>query len=260
EAERRMDAWSALQAHAQDTARLTLRERFASDPVRGERLAAEGAGWYLDYSKQRVGDDTLRLLLDLAGERGVRARIDAMFRGERINATENRAALHVALRAPFGTRMEIDGRDVVPDVHAVLERMAGFCERVRDGRWTGASGKRIRHVVNIGIGGSDLGPAMAYVALRRHATRDLGVRFVANVDPASMQKALHGLDPAETLFIVCSKSFTTRETLVNAHAARAWCTAALGEDAVAGHFVAVSTNEEGVRGFGIDPGNMFGFW
>src|SRR5690606_13325133 len=183
------------------------------------------------------------------------ARTEATFRGERINAAGIRRARHGALRAPVGTRMEIDGRDVVPDVHAVLERMAGFCERVRDGRWTGAGGKRIRHVVNIGIGGSDLGPAMAYVALRRHASRELDVRFVANVDPASMLKALHGLDPAETMFIVCSKSFTTRETLVNAHAARAWCMDALGEEAVAGHFVAVSTNEEGVRGFGIDPDN-----
>ena len=255
-----MGAWSALQAHAKDTARLTLRERFAGDPARGERLAAEGAGWYLDYSKQRVGDDTLRLLLALAGERGVAARIEAMFGGAHVNVTEDRPALHVALRAPFGTRIEVDGRDVVPDVHAVLERMGRFCERVRDGRWTGAGGGRIRHVVNIGIGGSDLGPAMAYIALRRHATRELGVRFVANVDPASLQKALHGLDPAETLFIVCSKSFTTRETLVNARAAREWCTAALGEDAVARHFVAVSTNEQGVRDFGIDPDNMFGFW
>ena len=255
-----MDAWQALQAHAADTATTTLRERFDSDPARGERLAAEGAGWYLDYSKQRVGDDTLRLLLELAETRGVRARIEAMFTGAHVNATEDRPALHVALRAPFGTRIEADGQDVVPEVHAVLERMGRFCERVRDGRWPRSSGKRIRHVVNIGIGGSDLGPAMAYVALRNHATRELDVRFVANIDPASMQEALHGLDPAETLFIVCSKSFTTRETLVNARAARDWCTAALGEDAVARHFVAVSTNDEGVRDFGIDTDNMFGFW
>jgi glucose-6-phosphate isomerase len=251
--------WQALLAHARAQAGRTLRQRFAEDPGRGERFAAEGAGWYLDYSKQRVDDETLRLLLALAEACGVRARIDAMFAGAHVNATEDRPALHVALRAPAGERILADGADVVPEVQGVLARMEDFARRVRDGRWTGATGKPVRHVVNIGIGGSDLGPAMAAGALR-HYTDGPRARFVSNVDPAALREALEGLDPAETLFVVCSKTFTTRETLVNAGAARAWCVAALGEAAVARHFVAVSTNEGGVRAFGIEPAHMFGFW
>jgi glucose-6-phosphate isomerase len=251
--------WQALLAHARAQAGRTLRQRFSEDPKRGERLVAEGAGWYLDYSKQRVGNDTLRLLLDLADACGVRARIDAMFAGAHVNVTEDRAALHVALRAPAGTRIMADGADVVPEVQAVLGRMEAFSRRVRDGQWTGATGRAVRNVVNIGIGGSDLGPAMAALALR-HYVDGPEPRFVSNVDPAALREALHGLDPAETLFVVCSKTFTTQETLVNAGAARAWCVAALGEAAVARHFVAVSTNDAGVRAFGIDPAHMFGFW
>jgi glucose-6-phosphate isomerase len=251
--------WQALLAHARAQAGRTLRQRFADDPARGDRFAAEGAGWYLDYSKQRVDDETLRLLLALAEACGVRARIDAMFAGAHVNATEDRPALHVALRAPAGERILADGADVVPEVQGVLARMEDFARRVRDGRWTGATGKPVRHVVNIGIGGSDLGPAMAAGALR-HYTDGPRARFVSNVDPAALREALEGLDPAETLFVVCSKTFTTRETLVNAGAARAWCVAALGEAAVARHFVAVSTNEGGVRAFGIEPAHMFGFW
>jgi glucose-6-phosphate isomerase len=251
--------WQALLAHARAQAGRTLRQRFTEDPRRGERLAAEGAGWYLDYSKQRVDDDTLRLLLDLAGACGVRERIDAMFAGAHVNATEDRAALHVALRAPAGERITSDGVDVVPGVQEVLARMDAFSRRVREGDWTGATGRAVRHVVNIGIGGSDLGPAMAAIALRHYADGP-EARFVSNVDPAALRGALRGLDPAETLFVVCSKTFTTQETLVNARAARAWCVAALGEDAVAKHFVAVSTNEDGVRAFGIEPAHMFGFW
>jgi glucose-6-phosphate isomerase len=251
--------WQALLAHARAQAGRTLRQRFTEDPRRGERLAAEGAGWYLDYSKQRVDDDTLRLLLDLAGACGVRERIDAMFAGAHVNATEDRAALHVALRAPAGERITSDGVDVVPGVQEVLSRMDAFSRRVREGDWTGATGRAVRHVVNIGIGGSDLGPAMAAIALRHYADGP-EARFVSNVDPAALRGALRGLDPAETLFVVCSKTFTTQETLANARAARAWCVAALGEDAVAKHFVAVSTNEDGVRAFGIEPAHMFGFW
>jgi glucose-6-phosphate isomerase len=251
--------WQALLAHARAQAGRTLRQRFTEDPRRGERLAAEGAGWYLDYSKQRVDDDTLRLLLDLAGACGVRERIDAMFAGAHVNATEDRAALHVALRAPAGERITSDGVDVVPGVQEVLARMDAFSRRVREGDWTGATGRAVRHVVNIGIGGSDLGPAMAAIALRHYADGP-EARFVSNVDPAALRGALRGLDPAETLFVVCSKTFTTQETLANARAARAWCVAALGEDAVAKHFVAVSTNEDGVRAFGIEPAHMFGFW
>ncbi len=251
--------WQALAAHARAQVGRTLRQRFAADPRRGERMAAEGAGWYLDYSKQRVDDDTLRLLLDLAEACGVRARTEAMFAGAHVNATEDRPALHVALRAPANARFLADGADVVPDVQAVLARMEGFAADVRAGRWTGATGRPVRHVVNIGIGGSDLGPAMAARALR-HYSDGPRARFVSNVDPAALREALDGLDPAETLFIVCSKTFTTQETLVNAAAARAWCVGALGEDAVARHFAAVSTNEEGVRAFGIAPAHMFGFW
>ncbi len=251
--------WQALATHARAQVGTTLRQRFAADPRRGERMVAEGAGWYLDYSKQRVDDDTLRLLLALADACGVGERIEAMFAGAHVNATEDRPALHVALRAPAGTRIVADGADVVPGVQDVLARMEAFARDVREGRWTGATGRRVRHVVNIGIGGSDLGPAMAARALR-HYVDGPRPRFVSNVDPAALREALDGLDPAETLFIVCSKTFTTQETLVNAAAARAWCVAALGEAAVAKHFVAVSTNEEGVRAFGIEPAHMFGFW
>ena len=253
--------WQALLQHARAHGARSLRELFAADPQRGERMVAEAAGLYLDYSKQRVGDDTLRLLLELAAACGLHARIEAMFRGERINVTEDRAALHVALRAPRGERVELDGHDVVPQVHAVLARMAGFADRVRSGAWTGHTGKRIANIVNIGIGGSDLGPVMAYEALRHYSQRDLVVRFVSNVDPADFFEATRDLDPEQTLFIVCSKTFTTQETLANAHAARDWCLAALEDEAaVAKHFVAVSTNAAGVRAFGIDPANMFGFW
>ena len=253
--------WQALQRHAQQAGARQLRELFASDPARGERFAHEAAGLYLDYSKQRVGDDTLRLLLDLADACGLRARIEAMFRGERINATEDRAVLHVALRAPRDEGIELDGVDVVPEVQAVLARMAAFADKVRSGAWTGHTGKRIANVVNIGIGGSDLGPVMAYEALRHYSQRDLVVRFVSNVDPGDFVEATRDLDPEQTLFIVCSKTFTTQETLVNAHAARDWCLAAMQDEAaVAKHFVAVSTNAAGVRRFGIDPDNMFGFW
>jgi glucose-6-phosphate isomerase len=206
----RRPQWQALLQHAGAASAHTLRERFAAQPGRGERLAAEGAGLYLDYSKQRVDAETLRLLVDLAEACGVRARIDAMFSGAHVNATEDRPALHIALRAPEGMRIEADGGDVVPEVHAMLARMDGFCEQVRDGRWVGASGGRMRHVVNIGIGGSDLGPAMAHAALRHYASPDLDLRFVSNVDPAALREALRGLDPATTLFVVCSKTFTTQ--------------------------------------------------
>jgi len=252
--------WQALLEHARHAGDRTLRELFDRDPHRGTRLVAEAAGVYFDYSKQRVDDDTLALLRALAEGCGLGARIEAMFRGAHVNYTEDRAALHVALRAPPGTRLEVDGEDVVAEVQAVLDRMSAFSDRVRDGRWTGATGKRIRNVVNIGIGGSDLGPVMAYEALRHYSQRDLALRFVSNVDPIDFIEATRGLDPAETLFIVCSKTFTTQETLVNAHAARDWCIAALGKDAIARHFVAVSTNAAGVREFGIDTDNMFGFW
>jgi glucose-6-phosphate isomerase len=256
-------AWRALQAHYAALHGEHLRRLFADDPGRGERLAAEAAGIYLDYSKNRVTDETLRLLVELAEETGLRARIDAMFRGEKVNVTESRAALHVALRAPAGAAILVDGENVVPGVRAVLERMAAFADRVRSGAWKGHTRKRIRAVVNIGIGGSDLGPAMAYEALRHYATRDLAFRFVANVDGTDLAEALRDLDPATTLFIVCSKTFTTLETMANAASARAWLLERLGggaKGAVAKHFVAVSTNAAEVAGFGIDPANMFGFW
>jgi glucose-6-phosphate isomerase len=256
----RRPQWQALLDHARHCAGRTLRGLFEQDPARGTRMVAEGAGLYLDYSKQRVGDDTLSLLRALAEGCGLKSRIEAMFRGEHVNFTEDRAALHVALRAPAGATLEVDGVDVVAEVQAVLERMASFADTVRDGRWTGATGRRIRNIVNIGIGGSDLGPVMAYEALRHYSQRDLTLRFVSNVDPIDFIEATRDLDPAETLFIVCSKTFTTQETLTNARAARAWCTAALGEGATARHFVAVSTNADGVRDFGIDTDNMFGFW
>ncbi|MFC4819221.1 glucose-6-phosphate isomerase [Dokdonella ginsengisoli] len=254
--------WRALQAHAERCAQLHLREFFAADPARGERLAAEAAGLYLDYSKQRVDDDTLRLLRELADAAGLRERIEAMFRGERINTTEHRAVLHTALRAPAGVVVDVDGVDVVPEVHGVLARMAAFAERVRGGEWKGHDGRPVRAVVNIGIGGSDLGPVMAYEALRHYSRRELTFRFVSNVDGVDFVEATRDLDPRETLFIVCSKTFTTLETLANAHAARRWSLAAFGGDeaAVARHFVAVSTNAQEVAKFGIDTANMFGFW
>jgi glucose-6-phosphate isomerase len=253
--------WQALQRHAEARAGKHLRDLFASDPRRGERMAVEAAGLYLDYSKQRVDDDGLRLLLELAEACDLRGRIAAMFRGDRINRTEDRSVLHVALRAPAGERIEVDGVDVVVQVHEVLDRMAAFADRVRSGAWTGHGGKPMRNVVSIGIGGSDLGPVMAYEALRDCSQRELTFRFVSNVDPADFVEAVRDLDPAETLFIVCSKTFTTLETLTNARAARQWCLDALGEEsAVAKHFVAVSTNADGVRDFGIDTDNMFGFW
>ena len=252
--------WQALSDHARATTDRTLATLFAQDPGRGHRLRADGAGLSLDYAKQRVGDDTLALLFDLARARAVPDRIEAMFRGEHVNTTEDRAALHIALRAPAGEHIVVDGEDVMPQVHAVLERMASFADAVREGRWTGATGQRIRNVINIGIGGSDLGPVMAYEALRHYAPPELECRFVSNVDPTDFVEATRDLDPATTLFIVCSKTFTTLETLANAHLARDWCTAALGDDAVAKHFVAVSTNAEGVRAFGIHTDQMFGFW
>jgi glucose-6-phosphate isomerase len=254
-------AWKALAAHHQTVRNLHLRELFASDPMRGERLAAEAAGLYLDYSKNRVTDETIGLLLRLADECNLAERIDAMFSGARINVTEQRAVLHVALRAPANERILVDGVDVVPGVHGVLERMAAFADEIRSGHWLGHTDRRIRNVVNIGIGGSDLGPVMAYEALRHYSRRDMTFRFVSNVDGTDFVEATHDLDPEETLFIVCSKTFTTQETLTNAHAARAWILAkSRDERAVRRHFVAVSTNAEGVAKFGIDTANMFGFW
>ena len=255
-------AWKALEAHFAQVKDTPLRTLFAGDAGRGERLTAEGAGLFLDYSKNRVTDETLKLLVELAEESGLRARIDAMFRGEKINITEKRAVLHVALRAPKGASILVDGENVVPEVHAVLEKMAGFSNRVRSGDWKGHTGKRIRNVINIGIGGSDLGPVMAYEALRHYSERSMTFRFVSNVDGTDFAEAVEGLDPAETLFIVSSKTFTTLETMTNAHTARAWSLAGLGgdESAVAKHFVAVSTNAGEVKKFGIDTANMFGFW
>jgi glucose-6-phosphate isomerase len=257
----RRPAWQTLEGHYRQVRELHLRQLFADDPQRGTRLTAEAAGIYLDYSKNRVTDETLRLLVQLADESGLRARIDALFRGEKINVTEKRAVLHVALRAPRGTKIVVDGVDVVPEVHAVLDRMADFSNRVRGGAWKGFTGKRIRNVVNIGIGGSDLGPVMAYEALKYYSDRDMTFRFVSNVDGTDFVEATRDLDAAETLFIVSSKTFTTLETLTNAHSARSWCLKALGDEkAVARHFVAVSTNAAEVAKFGIDTANMFGFW
>ena len=256
----RSDEWSALVRHARATRRTNLRDLFAADDTRGTRLRAQGAGLYLDYAKNRVTDETLLLLLALAERAGVTERADAMFRGDRINITEDRAVLHVALRAPRGATIVVDGVNVVPLVHDVLDRMADFTERVRGGAWLGATGQRIRAVVNIGIGGSDLGPAMAYDALRAYAEPSLTARFVSNVDGTDMHNALHDLDPATTLFVVSSKTFTTIETLTNATTARSWLVDALGVDAVARHFVAVSTNAIEVAAFGIDTANMFAFW
>jgi glucose-6-phosphate isomerase len=255
-------AWKALEAHYQTIRDLHLRKLFADDPKRGERLTAEAVGLYLDYSKNRITDDTLKLLLQLAEECGLRARIDAMFRGEKVNITENRAVLHVALRAPKGASIVVDGENVVPEVHAVLGRMSDFSNRIRSGAWKGHTGKRIRNIINIGIGGSDLGPVMAYEALKHYSDRALTFRFVSNVDGTDLVEATRDLDPAETLFIVSSKTFTTLETMTNAQSARAWSLKGLGgaADAVAKHFVAVSTNAAKVAEFGIDTANMFGFW
>jgi glucose-6-phosphate isomerase len=255
-------AWKSLAAHAPQIRGLHLRDLFAQDPQRGDRMVAEGAGLFLDYSKHRITDESLRLLLQLAAESGLRERIEAMFSGEKINVSEHRAVLHVALRAPKGVSIIVDGRDVVPDVHAVLERMSDFSRRLRSGAWTGHTGKRIRNVINIGIGGSDLGPVMAFEALRVYSERSMTFRFVSNVDGTDFIEATRDLDPAETLFIISSKTFTTLETMTNAHTAREWALKGLGGDAaaVAKHFVAVSTNGEEVAKFGIDTANMFGFW
>jgi glucose-6-phosphate isomerase len=255
-------AWSALESHYSTVSKLHLRQLFADDPARGTRMAVEAVGLYFDYSKNRITDETLTLLCRLAEASGLRSRIDAMFRGEKINVTEQRAVLHVALRAPRSASILVDGTNVVPQVHAVLDKMAEFSQRVRSGSWIGHTGKPIRHVVNIGIGGSDLGPVMAYEALRHFSQRDLTFRFVSNIDGTDFTEAVRDLDPVDTLFIVSSKTFTTLETMTNARTARAWSLAGLGGDerAVAKHFVAVSTNAAEVTKFGIDTANMFGFW
>jgi glucose-6-phosphate isomerase len=255
-------AWKALEAHHQKVKEVHLRQLFADDPTRGERMTAEAVGLYLDYSKNRLTDETLELLRQLADESGLRARIDAMFRGEKINITENRAVLHVALRAPRGASIIVDGENVVPQVQAVLDKMADFSNRVRSGTWKGHTGKRIRNVINIGIGGSDLGPVMAYEALKHYSDRNMTFRFVSNIDGTDFAEAVRDLDPAETLFIDSSKTFTTLETMTNAHTARDWLLAGLGGDegSVAKHFVAVSTNAAEVAKFGIDTANMFEFW
>jgi glucose-6-phosphate isomerase len=255
-------SWKALETHSNEMKTRQLRELFAEDPGRGERLTAEADGIFLDYSKNRVTGETLKLLVELAEQSGLREKIDAMFRGDKINITENRAVLHVALRAPKSESIFVDGEDVVPEVHAVLEKMAGFAERLRSGEWKGHTGKRIRNVINIGIGGSDLGPVMAYEALKHYSQRDLTFRFVSNVDGTDFAEAVAGLSADETLFLVASKTFTTLETMTNAHSARDWSLAGLGGDekAVAKHFVAISTNAKEVAKFGIDTENMFGFW
>ena len=258
----KQSAWKALTAHYKAAAKTHLRELFADDPQRGERMALEAVGLYLDYSKNRVTDETLKLLMQLAQESGLRERIDAMFSGEKINITEKRAVLHVALRAPKNESIVVDGKDVVPEVHAVLDRMADFSNRVRSGEWKGHTGKRMRNVINIGIGGSDLGPVMAYEALKHYSDRSMTFRFVSNVDGTDFAEAVQDLDPAETLFIVSSKTFTTLETMTNAQSARSWSLGGLGGDekSIAKHFVAVSTNAAEVSKFGIDTANMFGFW
>src|ERR1700761_2039505 len=258
---RERKAWQALERHYEEIAGRHLRDLFAEDPGRGERLTAEAPGLYLDYSKNRVTDETLRLLLELAEESGVPERRDAMFRGEHINVSENRAVLHIALRLPAGTELVVDGQDVVADVHEVLGRMRDFADKIRSGEWKGYTGKRIRNVVNVGIGGSDLGPGMAYEALKHYSDRDMTFWFVSNVDSTDFVEATRDLAPDETLFIISSKTFGTLETLTNAESAKDWVVSALGSaDAVANHFVAVSTNAEKVSAFGIDTANMFGFW
>jgi glucose-6-phosphate isomerase len=258
---REQPSWKALEAHFGEIRDTRLSDLFAADPDRGERLAAGGAGLYLDYSKNRINDETIGLLTALTDECGMPARREAMFRGDRINVSENRSVLHVALRMPRDRSLVVDGVDVVKEVHGVLDRMAAFCEKVRSGEWKGQTGKPIRNVINIGIGGSDLGPVMAYEALRHYSKRDMTFRFVSNVDGTDFVECTRDLDPDETLFIISSKTFTTLETMTNAHTARQWSLDALGdESAVAKHFVAVSTNAEGVSEFGIDTDNMFGFW
>src|ERR1700726_2859977 len=255
-------SWKALESHYKSVSKLHLRQLFADDLKRGERLAVEAVGLYLDYSKNRVTDETMRLLLQLAEESGLQARIDARFHGEKINITENRAVLHVALRAPRDTSIVVDGENVVPQVHAVLDKMADFANRIRSGQWKGHTGKPIRNVINIGIGGSDLGPVMAYEALKHYSDRAITFRFVSNIDGTDFAEAVQDLDPSETLFIISSKTFTTLETMTNAHTARDWSLKGLGGDinAVAKHFAAVSTNAAKVSEFGIDTANMFGFW
>lgn len=254
-------AWKALEQHYQAIQNLHMRQLFADDPQRGERFTAEAAGIYLDYSKNRITDETCRLLVQLAEECDLRKRIDAMFSGEHINSTERRAVLHTALRAPEGEQVIVDGIDIVPEVHAVLERMAAFTDQLCNGQWKGYTGKRIRNIINIGIGGSDLGPVMAYEALRYYSRRDMNFRFVSNVDGTDFKEATRDISPEETLFIICSKTFTTTETLANAHSARKWILDELVDvRAVRKHFVAVSTNAEKVSNFGIDTANMFGFW
>jgi len=255
-------AWKALQEHFAKVQSLHLRQLFADDPKRGEKFVVDDLGIYFDYSKNRITDETVALLLKLAEEVNLRGRIDAMLRGDKINITEKRAVLHTALRAPRGAGIVVDGVDVVPEVHAVLDKMSGFADRVRTGAWKGHTGKRIRNVLNIGIGGSDLGPVMAYEALKSYSDRNLTFRFISNVDGTDVAEALHGLDPAETLFLVASKTFTTLETLTNAGSARDWLVKGIGgdESAVARHFVAISTNAAEVAKFGIDTANMFGFW
>ncbi len=255
-------AWKALAGHYPSVRDLHLRKLFADDPKRGERMTLETVGIYLDYSKNRITDETLKLLLQLAEQSALRDRIDAMFRGEKINVSEDRAVLHVALRAPRNASIMVDGENVVPHVHAVLDRMTNFANRVRSGDWLGHTGKRIRNVINVGIGGSDLGPVMAYEALKHYSVRDMTFRFVSNVDGTDFAEAVLGLDPVETLFIISSKTFTTLETMTNAHTAREWSLRGLGGDAkaIAKHFVAVSTNADEVTKFGIDTANMFGFW
>jgi glucose-6-phosphate isomerase len=255
-------AWKALQAHSQEIQQTNLRALFAADSGRGDKFVAEAEGLFLDYSKNRITDETLKLLIHLAEESGLQAKVEAMFRGDKINITENRAVLHVALRAPKDEHIFVDGVDVVPEVHAVLDKMSGFADRVRSGEWKGHTGKRIRNVINIGIGGSDLGPVMAYEALKHYSQRDLTFKFVSNVDGTDFAEAVEGLSADETLFLVASKTFTTLETMTNAHTAREWLLKALGgeEKAVAKHFVAISTNAKEVAKFGIDTENMFGFW
>jgi glucose-6-phosphate isomerase len=255
-------AWKALQAHSQEIQQTNLRALFAADSGRGDKFVAEAEGLFLDYSKNRITDETLKLLIQLAEESGLQAKVEAMFRGDKINITENRAVLHVALRAPKDEHIFVDGVDVVPEVHAVLDKMSGFADRVRSGEWKGHTGKRIRNVINIGIGGSDLGPVMAYEALKHYSQRDLTFKFVSNVDGTDFAEAVEGLSADETLFLVASKTFTTLETMTNAHTAREWLLKALDGDekAVAKHFVAISTNAKEVAKFGIDTENMFGFW
>jgi glucose-6-phosphate isomerase len=258
----RRKAWTALKAHAKELQTAHLRKLFEDDPKRGEHFVVDALGMYFDYSKNRITEKTMQLLVDLANESGLRERIDAMFRGDKINITENRAVLHVALRAPKDASIVVDGKNVVPEVHEVLDKMSDFCNRVRSGEWKGHTGKRIRNVINVGIGGSDLGPVMAYEALKYYSQRDMTFRFVSNVDGTDFAEAVVDLDPSETLFIISSKTFTTLETMTNAHSARDWSLKGLGGDekAVAKHFVAVSTNAAEVSKFGIDTANMFGFW